>query len=58
MKSNWHCNIVVITQQGESCILRHSNDQIFLNHPLIYRRGLDRDAMAKCVAQRARWNPD
>ena len=40
------------TPQGESWILRHSNDQIFLNHPLIDKRGLDRNAMARFVAQR------
>ena len=45
------------TPQGESWILRHSNDQIFLNHPLIYKRGLDRDAMARFVAQRCATDP-
>jgi len=45
------------TPQGESWILRHSNDQIFLNHPLIYKRGLDRDAMARFVAQRCTTDP-
>ena len=38
------------TTDDEPWILRHSNDQIFLNHPLIDRRGLDRNAMARHAA--------
>ncbi|MEC8802516.1 MAG: alkaline phosphatase family protein, partial [Bacteroidota bacterium] len=45
------------TPAGEPWILRHNNDQIFLNHPLIYQRGLDRDAMARFVAQRCATAP-
>ena len=37
--------------EGESWILRHSNDQIFLNHPLIHERSLNRNAMARFVAE-------
>ena len=45
------------TPAGEPWILRHSNDQIFLNHPLIHQRGLDRDAMARFVAERCANEP-
>jgi len=45
------------TPAGEPWIVRHSNDQIFLNHPLIYKRGLDRDAMARFVARRCATAP-
>ena len=46
-----------VSPEGESWILRYSNDQIFLNHPLIYKRGLDQDAMARFVAQRCTTDP-
>ena len=45
------------TPAGVPWILRHSNDQIFLNHPLIHQRGLDRDAMARFVAERCATEP-
>ena len=45
------------TPESKPWILRQSNDQIFLNHPLIYQRGLDRDAMARFVAQRCATAP-
>jgi len=43
--------------QGASWILRHSNDQIFLNHPLMDERGLDRNAVARFVAERCATEP-
>ena len=38
-------------------ILRHSNDQIFLNHELLNKRKVDRDDMARYVAQRCSVEP-
>lgn len=38
-------------------ILRHSNDQIFLNHELLDKRKVDRDDMARYVAQRCSVEP-
>ena len=42
---------------GEAWILRHNNDQIFLNHPLLFQRGLNRDEMARFVAERCAPEP-
>ena len=39
------------TSKDRPWILRHSNDQIFLNHPLLAQRGIHRDDMARFVAE-------
>ena len=38
-------------------ILRESNDQLFLNHPALDARGLDRDEVARFTAQRCATEP-
>ena len=42
---------------GQSWILRHSNDQVFLNHPLLDARGIDRSTMARFVAEQCATDP-
>ena len=42
---------------GQSWILRHSNDQVFLNHPLLDASGIDRSAMARFVAEQCATDP-
>ena len=42
---------------GQSWILRHSNDQVFLNHPLLDARGIDRSTMARFVAEQCATYP-
>ena len=42
---------------GQSWILRHSNDQVFLNHPLLDARGIDRSTMARFVAEQCVTDP-
>ena len=42
---------------GQSWILRHSNDQVFLNHPLLDARGIDRSSMARFVAEQCATDP-
>ena len=42
---------------GQSWILRHSNDQVFLNHPLLDARGIDRSTMARFVAEQCANDP-
>ena len=42
---------------GQSWILRHSNDQVFLNHPLLDAREIDRSTMARFVAEQCATDP-
>ena len=42
---------------GQSWILRHSNDQVFLNHPLLDASGIDRSTMARFVAEQCATDP-
>ena len=42
---------------GQSWILRHSNDQVFLNHPLLDARGIDRSTMSRFVAEQCATDP-
>ena len=45
------------TPRDQPWILRQSNDQVFLNHDLLHQRGMDRNAMARFVAERCAPHP-
>ena len=45
------------TPRDQPWILRQSNDQVFLNHDLLHQRGMDRNTMARFVAERCAPHP-
>ena len=45
------------TPRDQPWILRQSNDQVFLNHDLLHQRGMDRNTMARFVAERCAPRP-
>ena len=45
------------TPRDQPWILRQSNDQVFLNHDLLHQRGMDRNTMARFVAEHCAPHP-